>query len=364
MVTENAIIMQMARESLKRKWGLAIVTHLVYFLLFVFFVALMIIPVIGPIIYLLIWSAMPLGFAIFTLSLSRKQETKFVQIFHGFKNYGTSLRATLLMALFVLLRLLLLIVPGIIALYSYIMIYFIIADDNSITAMEALNKSKRMMDGYKWKLFCLQLRFIGWSILSTLTLYIGYLWFFPYHFVSFAMFYDDIKAIDNDLSGKVNENAEEVIEISSNFDYTKSNAADKESTLSSIVDTVPVGNEVVKDSTLPLKGVLVTEQPYNSHNQEEQQQYTPTYDPQYMNRYQASNNNFMDIIEVKKVDILFVVGLILIFTGIFAPTFVNKSIYFGKMEVTIIDFIHGKILFIICLSLIPIADFISLIDFF
>jgi uncharacterized membrane protein len=50
-----------------------------------------------------------------------------------------------------------------------------------------------MMQGNRWKLFCLGLRFIGWGILCLLTLGIGFLWMLPYFYVSFARFYDDIQ---------------------------------------------------------------------------------------------------------------------------------------------------------------------------
>jgi uncharacterized membrane protein len=88
---------------------------------------------------------------------------------------------------------LLLIIPGIIAALSYSMTFFIIADDESIEPMEALKKSKKMMEGYKLKLFYLSIRFFGLALLCILTLGIGFLWLIPYTYVTMAKFYDDIK---------------------------------------------------------------------------------------------------------------------------------------------------------------------------
>ncbi len=99
----------------------------------------------------------------------------------------------MLQFIFVFLWSLLLIIPGIIATLSYSMTYFIIADNNSITALEAITKSKEMMRGNKWKFFCLGLRFLGWSLLCVVTLGIGFLWLTPYMSVSSAQFYDDLK---------------------------------------------------------------------------------------------------------------------------------------------------------------------------
>ncbi|RME14227.1 MAG: DUF975 family protein, partial [Bacteroidetes bacterium] len=68
--------------------------------------------------------------------------------------------------------------------------------------MEAINKSKEMMDGYKWKLFHLFLIFLGLSFLCILTLGLGFLWLIPYIRVTMAKFYDDIKA-DSTMKGNM-----------------------------------------------------------------------------------------------------------------------------------------------------------------
>lgn len=190
MKTENVVLMRMAKESLKGKWGLAVGTYFVYL---VILGAIQMIPKAGPIISLLITGPMVLGIATFSLSLSRNQEAKLEQIFTGFKVYGRALGTYLLMVLFILLWMLLLIIPGIIAALSYSMTFYILSDDNTIDANAAIDKSKKMMDGYKWKYFCLILRFLGWALLCVLTLGIGFLWLIPYIQVTMAKFYDDIK---------------------------------------------------------------------------------------------------------------------------------------------------------------------------
>jgi uncharacterized membrane protein len=190
MKTENVVLMKMALESLKGKWGLAIGTFVVYMLIIC---VPQIIPILGPIAILIITGPMVLGLTIFFLSISRNQEAKLEQIFEGFNNFGIALGTYLLMVLFIILWMLLLIIPGIIAALSYSMTFYILADDNSIGAMDAIDKSKKMMFGYKWKLFCLGLRFLGWALLCILTLGIGFLWLIPYMQVSCCKFYDDIK---------------------------------------------------------------------------------------------------------------------------------------------------------------------------
>ncbi len=190
MVKENKELMKQARESLSGKWGLAIGTFLFYMLIIG---AVQIVPVAGPIASLIIAGPMALGIAIFTLTLARKQDARLEQIFEGFQNFGTALGAYVLMVIFVFLWMLLLIIPGIIAAIAYSQVFYILAENNSIGPMDALRKSEEMMYGYKWKYFCLGLRFIGWALLCVLTLGIGFLWLAPYAQVSYAHFYEDIK---------------------------------------------------------------------------------------------------------------------------------------------------------------------------
>jgi uncharacterized membrane protein len=201
--TENKILMQQARESLKGKWGLAVGTFFVYMLILI---VIQIIPKAGPILSLLISGPMIVGLSIFSLAISRNQNPQFSQLFDGFKKFGVSLGAYLLYLIFVLLWTILLIIPGIIAALSYSMTFFIIAEDDSIGPLEAIKKSKQMMYGYKWKIFCFYLRFLGWALLCILTVGIGFLWFVPYISVSFAKFYDDLLNLTGSLA-KVEQTA-------------------------------------------------------------------------------------------------------------------------------------------------------------
>lgn len=190
MATENIFLMRAARESLKNKWSLAIGTFLIYFLLA---------NMLGPtrsyisIISLVIGGPFALGAALFSLSISRGKEARLEQIFHGFNRFTTALAAYLLILLYVVLWMLLLIVPGIIAALGYSMTFYIIADNESIKAEDALRKSKSMMEGYKLKLFNLCFRFFLLALLCILTLGIGFLWLIPFINITMAKFYDDIK---------------------------------------------------------------------------------------------------------------------------------------------------------------------------
>ncbi len=190
METSNIELMRMAKRSLKGNWGLAAGTFFVYILIIS---GIQLIPVIGSLALLIVGGPFALGIVIFSLSIARDQKAEFDQLFQGFANFKKALGTYLLMVLFVLLWMLLLFVPGIIAAISYSMTFYILADDPSIGAMEAIKKSKKMMYGHKWKFFCLGLRFIGWILLCCLTIGIGLFWLAPYMQVSAAKFYEDVK---------------------------------------------------------------------------------------------------------------------------------------------------------------------------
>lgn len=70
---------------------------------------------------------------------------------------------------------------------------FLIVDEPQLSVVEAMVRSCRMMTGMKWRLFVLQLSFLGWILLSLLTLGIGLLWVIPYYQTSVCAFYYNLK---------------------------------------------------------------------------------------------------------------------------------------------------------------------------
>lgn len=84
-------------------------------------------------------------------------------------NFLKIVAAKFLANLFIFLWCLLLVIPGIIKSLEYLMVGYILADNPDIQPMDALRKSKQMMQGHKWNAFVLGLSFLGWEILSLLT---------------------------------------------------------------------------------------------------------------------------------------------------------------------------------------------------
>ena len=115
-------------------------------------------------------------------------------------NYWHKVWGMFLTYVFVFLWSLLLVIPGIIKMFSYAMTPFILEEYPELSANEAIDRSRAMMKGHKFDLFWLLLSFIGWGILCVITLGIGFLWLTPYMETSMAAFYEDLKA-DYEVNG-------------------------------------------------------------------------------------------------------------------------------------------------------------------
>ena len=73
------------------------------------------------------------------------------------------------------------------------MSFLILAEYPEISAIDALRNSASLMRGNKWRLFCLQISFIGWVLLAgCCTCGIGVMFLTPYMSAANAAFYDDI----------------------------------------------------------------------------------------------------------------------------------------------------------------------------
>jgi uncharacterized membrane protein len=85
-------------------------------------------------------------------------------------------------------------IPTIVKALSYSMADYILACHPNVPATEALKLSMRMTKGHKGKLFVLYLSFIGWQILSGLTIGIlGIFYVNPYMQTTFAGFFVELR---------------------------------------------------------------------------------------------------------------------------------------------------------------------------
>jgi uncharacterized membrane protein len=116
-------------------------------------------------------------------------KAKLSTLFSRFRIFFKAFGLILFMRLFIFLWSLLLFIPGLIAYYRYSMAPYLMAQHPEMGIREAVNESKRLMKGHKGRLFCLQLSFLGWVLLCFLPSYLVYLWLPPYLQASALAFY-------------------------------------------------------------------------------------------------------------------------------------------------------------------------------
>ena len=122
---------------------------------------------------LIVGGAVRLGYARFNLNLADGKDAAFSDLFSQKDRLWDGFCMKFLQGLYIALWSLLLVIPGIVKTYSYAMTPYIMAEHPSLTANEAITESRRIMDGNKWRLFCLDFSFIGWELLCSLPLYAG-----------------------------------------------------------------------------------------------------------------------------------------------------------------------------------------------
>ena len=194
-------IKKKAKESLKGKYRDAIVLTIISFAIG-FGVSIIIgfiglnektTELISNLASIIISGLLGFGTVSYYLKVSRNESVSFKELFSKINMFWPYIAITLLTGLFTILWGLLFIIPGIIASLSYSLVYYVKLDNQELSAMDVIRKSKKMMNGHKWDLFGLGLSFLGWIILGIFTLGILYLWLMPYMQVTYANFYNSLK---------------------------------------------------------------------------------------------------------------------------------------------------------------------------
>lgn len=128
---------------------------------------------------------------------NREHKTEIGQLFYGFKGgrYGSVVWIMFFKNLSIFLWSLLLIVPGIIKSFAYMMVPYITAENTELDRKRVMQMSEDMMRGHKMEAFILELSFIGWEILGAFTWgLVNVFWTMPYKKATYAEFYSALKA--------------------------------------------------------------------------------------------------------------------------------------------------------------------------
>ena len=185
-----------AKEQIKGKIGVLIAVTLVIGAITgvaTFFAGL--IPGVGMVVSLIVTPAFALSTVRIYLMVVRGGTPEVKDAFTGFDDFFSAFKVTLLVGLYTFLWSLLFIIPGIIKGYSYSMSLFVLADNKGKSARECIAESKAMMEGHKMELFVLDLSFIGWYLLCTLTCGLAFLYVIPLLNATHANVYETIKPV-------------------------------------------------------------------------------------------------------------------------------------------------------------------------
>ena len=212
-----------ARIGLDGSWGKSIGVIAAYMILSV---GLGLIPLAGWLLQWIFAAPLVVGITMYLLATVRKQSNPFSLLFAGFDCFGTSLCTFLLvmlimfawmlpfgvlialvavfvhpdpavfppLTLFALIAIPILILSCFMILLQmrYGLALYVVADNPSVRARDAVRRSVELMKGNYWRLGLLWLRFIGWQLLGVLTLGIGFIWLMPYFMAATTAFYDDL----------------------------------------------------------------------------------------------------------------------------------------------------------------------------
>lgn len=201
-----------AKNQLKNNWlisiGVTIIATILLFLVdrisnYVINDESIIISILGMIITFFLSGLISVGVCKFFINLVNKSNPKFSDLWYGF-NFNRVIKVcgvSLLLGIIITIGMLLLVVPGIIFALMYSQIYYILADKPNISIIECLKESSRIMKGHKIELFILELSFIGWIVLTIVTLGVAGLYYLPYYNTTLAKFYLEVK---NEIEDDVN----------------------------------------------------------------------------------------------------------------------------------------------------------------
>ena len=132
------------------------------------------------------------GVVLYHMGVRQGREMPYTTLFDGFALVGKLIVLDIVMYILVALWSMLFVIPGVIALYRYRFAVYNLCEDPSRGILEVLRMSKVQTRGYKGSLFLLDLSFLGWSFLCTLTLGVLSIWVAPWMVQADLGYYGEI----------------------------------------------------------------------------------------------------------------------------------------------------------------------------
>lgn len=251
-------VISKARAASKGKGALLLFIGFVTGLIYLFADILTIyIPYLPTLLIQPIWISM----AIIYLKVVRYEKFSIGDLGSGFKNYVTNLLTVVAVNAFTILWSILFVIPGLIKYHSYAMAPFIIAENPNMKPLDAITKSRKMMDGHKMQLFMAYLMVLAIGalagisilvsviflapILGAIAMYAGFFIYFCVAIALYPLYYTVVAQFYIELSGETeavnrnddfsnrddvyyNDNAQEKLNSSKNLYYEDDDDYDHE----------------------------------------------------------------------------------------------------------------------------------------
>lgn len=159
-------------------------------------IALSAVAIMLTLLSIFVFSSLRCGGIRYFLKARKNQHVDLGEVIQNFKDktFLNIAKITFFKNLFITLWMLLFIVPGIIKMFEYWAIDFILAVRPDIDRREAHRLSKILMDGNKADLFVLGLSFLGWNLLSLFTFgLLNIFYVSPYEQATNVEFFSEIR---------------------------------------------------------------------------------------------------------------------------------------------------------------------------
>ena len=131
------------------------------------------------------------GYYIYCMGIRQGLRMPCTTLFDGLSVAGKLIWCSILVGIKTFLWSLLFVIPGIVAAYRYRFALYNVLTDDSLSAGEAIRLSCQQTRGLKATLFVLDLSFIGWSLLASLTMGILNIWVMPYLVLCDLAYFED-----------------------------------------------------------------------------------------------------------------------------------------------------------------------------
>lgn len=137
---------------------------------------------------------LPVGSEWYTLNVAREETPDFQSVFDGITKMPIKvLLITIIRSIMCYVFAIFLIVPIIFPIYWFRPVFYIAKDKQGMSFIKVMAESIKLMKGNKMAWFKLDLSFIGWYILNTVTLGFAGFYSLPIMKTTYAEFYDFIK---------------------------------------------------------------------------------------------------------------------------------------------------------------------------